>query len=138
VFYALLLAAPVEWLLRGRPAGAWQLVAAGIFLAGLVGYRRAGSALGPHLGPLIAPREPAALVAEGPYRRRRHPMYGAEIAMAFGAALTLGAWLSAGLAAVFTALVLGRIQVEERVLADRIPGYRSYQEKTYRLIPYVY
>ncbi len=83
--------APCEWWLGGRPAGVGQLLGAGLACAGVVGYRRAGRMLGDHLSPLIAPAEPATLVERGPYRRVRHPMYLAELAMAFGVPLLLGA-----------------------------------------------
>jgi protein-S-isoprenylcysteine O-methyltransferase Ste14 len=138
LFYALLVAAPVEWLARGRPADWLQLAGAALFLAGVVGYRRAGWALGERLSPLVAPREPAALVDRGPYRRVRHPMYLAELAMALGAPLTLAAILSLVVTLAFTAVVLRRIAVEERVLAERVPGYRAYVRRTSRLVPHVY
>jgi len=138
LFYAILLAAPLEWLLRGRP-GSWVAGAgAGLFLGGLVGYRGAGGALGEHLTPLLAPREPATLIERGPYRRLRHPMYLAELAMAAGAPVTLGAYTTLTLAAGFAFVVGRRIAVEERLLCEHMPGYRSYAARTYRLLPYVY
>jgi protein-S-isoprenylcysteine O-methyltransferase Ste14 len=138
VFYAILLAAPIEWLLRGRPDG-WVLgLGAGLFFAGLIGYRKAGGALGEQLTPLVAPCEPAMLVEGGPYRRLRHPMYLAELAMAGGAPLTLGAYATLVLAGAFALVVGQRIVIEERLLSERLPGYRAYAERTYRLFPYVY
>lgn len=138
VFYTLLLAAPLEWWWRGRPAGAGQLVGVALFLAGVVGYRVAGGALGEQLSPLVAPAEPARLVVHGPYGLLRHPMYTAELAMAGGAPWTLAACWSAVLAAAFAALLLRRISVEERALRGRLPEYDGYAGRTYRLIPYVY
>ena len=138
VFYALLCAAPIEWLWRGRPAGWLQLGGALVFLAGVLGYRRAGGALGAQLSPLVAPREPAVLVADGPYRWLRHPMYLAELAMAFGATGTLAAPIASGLAALFTVVIVRRIAHEERALAARLPEYRRYAARTHRLVPYVY
>jgi protein-S-isoprenylcysteine O-methyltransferase Ste14 len=138
IFYALLLAAPVEWWWRGRPAAWGQLVGATVFLAGVAGYRVAGAVLGDQLSPLVAPREPARLIDDGPYRRVRHPMYVAELAMTVGAPWTLGAWVSVLLAVAFAALVPYRIAVEERALRARIPEYAAYAARTYRLIPYVY
>jgi protein-S-isoprenylcysteine O-methyltransferase Ste14 len=137
-FYALLTAGPVEWLLRGRPAGWSQLAGVVLMLAGVAGYRWAGVALGDHLSPLVAPSEPAALVERGPYRRLRHPMYLAEIALAVGAPLTLGACFTLLLSALFVALVIHRIGVEERCLAQRLATYPDYAARTHRLIPYVY
>jgi protein-S-isoprenylcysteine O-methyltransferase Ste14 len=138
IFYALLVAAPIEWWLRGRPAGWLGITGAVLFGLGIVAYRKAGGALGAQLSPLIAPREPARLIEMGLYRRLRHPMFLAEIAMACGAALTLEARISALLAIVFAAVVLRRIAVEEHALATRFPEYRAYAARTYRLIPYVY
>lgn len=138
VFYLVLLVAPLEWMVRGRPAMPWQLVAAAIFGLGVWGYRSWGRALGESLSPLIAPREPARLVEQGPYRIIRHPMYLAEMAMAFGAPLTLGATLTMILSVVFTMLVMHRIGVEENALQARLPAYAAYAQRTYRLVPYVY
>ena len=138
VFYALLAAAPLEWWLRGRDAGWRVLAGAALFALGLYGYRRAGAALGPQLGPLVAPPEPATLVAAGPYARVRHPMYRAEIAMAAGTALMLGGPVAALLALVFAALVVHRIGREEQALAERLPDYAGYVRRTARLVPHVY
>lgn len=138
VFYLLLAMAPLEWLWRGRPASWGQGVAAVVFALGVFGYRRAGRTLGDVLSPLIAPREPATLVTHGAFRRVRHPMYRAEIAMAFGAPLTLGASLGLLLGLIFSWGVLRRIGVEEAVLAERLPAYRDYAQRTKRLVPYVY
>lgn len=138
VFYALLLAAPIEWLVRGRPAGALQIVGAIVLLAGVAGYRRAGRALGDQLGPLIAPAEPAVLVERGPYGRLRHPMYLAELAMAFGVPGLLAASWTFVLSGLFAVLVIQRIGVEERALAERLPDYPAYAARTSRLLPHVY
>jgi protein-S-isoprenylcysteine O-methyltransferase Ste14 len=137
-FYVILLAAPVEWLVRGRPGGWSELGGAVLFLCGIWGYRHAGGTLGEQLSPLVAPCEPARLVEKGLYRSVRHPMYLAQLAMAFGAPLALGAWVTTILALPFVVIVLRRIRVEEAVLLARIPGYRTYMERTHRLLPHVY
>jgi protein-S-isoprenylcysteine O-methyltransferase Ste14 len=137
-FYAVLLLAPVEWWWRGRPAGAVQLLGAVLGIAGVVGYRRAGRALGDQLSPLVAPSEPAELVARGPYGAIRHPMYLAEIALAVGVPLLLGARVSLLASAAFVVLVLRRIQIEEESLAARLPAYAAYAARTHRLVPHVY
>jgi protein-S-isoprenylcysteine O-methyltransferase Ste14 len=138
VFYGLLAAAPAEWWLRGRPAAWTQLVGALLLFAGVAGYRRAGRALGDQLGPLIAPAEPAVLIERGPYERLRHPMYRAEVAMAFGVPLLLRAHWTLVISIVFAVLVVRRIAVEERALAERLPDYPAYAARTSKLIPHVY
>ncbi|MEO6025322.1 MAG: isoprenylcysteine carboxylmethyltransferase family protein [Candidatus Binatia bacterium] len=138
VFYALLMAAPIEWVFRGRPAGAMQILGALLLGAGVAGYLHAGRALGNQLGPLIAPAEPAVLIERGPYGRLRHPMYLAELAMAFGAPALLAASWTFFLSGLFTVLVIQRIGVEERALAERLSDYPAYAARTSRLIPHVY
>jgi len=138
LFYAVVLLAPVEWWLRGRPAAACQLVGAGLAFAGVAGYRRAGRTLGDSLSPLVAPVEPATLVERGVYGRIRHPMYLAELALAFGLPIVLGAcWALVG-SVLFAGAVVHRIGVEERALAERLPAYPDYVARTARLIPHVY
>lgn len=138
VFYAIVMTAPVEWWWRGRPAGIVHVLGLALAVAGVAGYRLAGRSLGDQLGPLVAPSEPAVLVERGPYRSIRHPMYLAELTLAFGLPLLLGAYWSLGLSLVFTAVVLHRIGVEEDALAARLPDYPAYAARTARLIPHVY
>ncbi|MCC6767253.1 MAG: isoprenylcysteine carboxylmethyltransferase family protein [Deltaproteobacteria bacterium] len=138
LFYLLLLAAPVEWWLHGRPAAAWQLAGAALAAAGVHGYRRAGRALGDQLGPLVAPVEPARLIDRGWYGRIRHPMYLAELALAFGLPLVLAARWTLALSGLFLAAVVHRIEIEERALAARCPEYAAYASRTSRLVPHVY
>ena len=138
VFYALLLAAPCEWWWRGRPTAPVQLVGLALAVAGVVGYRRSGRALGEQLTPLVAPAEPAALVEAGPYRRIRHPMYLAELAIAAGVPVLLTAYLTLVVSAVFAALVVHRIGVEEKLLGARFAAWADYAARTSRLVPHVY
>jgi protein-S-isoprenylcysteine O-methyltransferase Ste14 len=124
--------------LRGRPADAWQLLGVVLFAAGVAGYRRAGRALGDQLSPLVRPREPVHVIAAGPYRRVRHPMYRAELAIAVGAPLTLGASATVLLSIVFAALVVRRIHLEEELFNSHTPEYAAYAARTHRLFPHVY
>lgn len=137
-FYGIVLLAPLEWWWRGCPASEVQLIGLALAVAGVVGYRVAGRSLGDQLGPLVAPAEPAMLVERGPFRRIRHPMYLAELAMAVGLPLLLGAFWTLGLSLVFAAIVVHRIGVEEGALAARLPDYPAYAARTARLVPHVY
>lgn len=138
IFYGLVLMAPLEWWLRGRPAGMIQIAGVGLALGGVVGYRWAGRALGDQLSPLVAPAEPAVLVVRGPYRHLRHPMYLAELALAFGVPLMLGVTWTLVPSALFAVAILHRIGVEERAVAARLPAYPDYAARTSRLIPHVF
>ena len=78
------------------------------------------------------------LVARGPYRAIRHPMYLALLLLTLPlvvtefSALRLAMWL-----ALFADLLL-KLNYEEELLAARLEGYREYQQHTYRFIPLIY
>ena len=77
------------------------------------------------------------VVTRNPYRWIRHPSYAGLLLIALGGGLGVGNWLSLAICAIVPPLgMLPRIAVEEaelnRVLGDQ---YRSYQARTYRLVP---
>lgn len=81
------------------------------------------------------------LVQSGPYRRVRHPGYIANILVYWSATTLLTPSLLLG-SAVGIALYLAydyRIRYEEKMLVSFFgKSYRSYQEHTWKLIPWVY
>ena len=123
------------------PWPAWPLLAASALLV------TAGGALG--LAALAAnrpgnfnihpaPREGGQLIAHGPYRRLRHPMYAAVLLLTAAAAVvaaslpaTLG-WL------LLLGVLLIKAGLEERWLAAHHAGYAAYCRHTWRLLPGVY
>ena len=124
------------WPAAVRPDAA-QLVGAVLFLGRRrrlpAGRARARAAAEPARGP----REPAAVVDAGPYRRVRHPMYRAELAMAFGAPLTLGAMLTVVLSIVFSALLLQRIgsrRTRSATACPRIATTRRARSGSFRIV----
>jgi protein-S-isoprenylcysteine O-methyltransferase Ste14 len=80
-----------------------------------------------------------AVVDTGPYRYVRHPMYAAIVLFVVGTPLLLGAWLGVPIGALFVALLMQRIILEERTLRAELPGYVAYMSQVkYRLIPYIW
>lgn len=79
------------------------------------------------------------VVATGPYRWVRHPMYLAVLVTYIASPLALAS-IWALLPALFLPIILaGRIRDEERLLESELEGYREYQAKTrYRLFPGVW
>ena len=79
------------------------------------------------------------LIDTGLYGRVRHPLYSGGVLMALGLPIALGSWwglLPALLAAI--SLIL-RINFEEKMLVDGMPGYADYQKRVpYKLLPKVY
>jgi protein-S-isoprenylcysteine O-methyltransferase Ste14 len=83
-------------------------------------------------------RAGAQLVTRGPYRVIRHPMYSALLLVGLG--LVLGApsllrWL---LWLTLLCDLMIKLTYEERLLARRFNDYSTYQQRTWRLIPFVY
>lgn len=84
--------------------------------------------------PVCVDEAPRALIATGPYRLGRHPMYlGATLVLA-GTALALGsAAAGAVVAAYFAWLALGPVRREEAALHARFgPAWRAYAARTRR------
>jgi protein-S-isoprenylcysteine O-methyltransferase Ste14 len=75
----------------------------------------------------------------GPYRRVRHPGYAGSLLVWSGFGLSSGS--AAVLGTVATLLVpayVRRMEAEERLLMQHLPGYKSYAQRTTRLVPKVW
>jgi protein-S-isoprenylcysteine O-methyltransferase Ste14 len=76
------------------------------------------------------------VIASGPYRFIRHPMYAGLIQLHQSLALILGSTWTMGLAALITIMFLWRTALEDRTLRRELPGYEEYTTITrYRLMP---
>jgi protein-S-isoprenylcysteine O-methyltransferase Ste14 len=138
IFYALLVGAPIEAVLRGGASGG-RLLGALCFAAGVVAYRVAGRSLGPALSPLVSPRPEATLVTHGPYRWLRHPMYLGQVLIAVGAPLTVGARLVLCLAVPAFVVLTVRAHLEDAALARAFPmDHPQYVDRTKRLLPFLF
>ena len=85
-----------------------------------------------------APREGGSLVAHGPYRWIRHPMYSAVIAFGLACAWSAAsrwAWLAV---AALVAVLLVKAAYEERWMLQAHPGYADYRRRTRRFLPGLY
>jgi protein-S-isoprenylcysteine O-methyltransferase Ste14 len=76
------------------------------------------------------------VIDTGPYAFVRHPMYSGAVLYFAGIALLLGSWPGLVLSPVFFVLFSIRAGIEERALADGLPGYADYLTRVrYRLVP---
>ncbi|MBV8302111.1 MAG: isoprenylcysteine carboxylmethyltransferase family protein [Candidatus Dormibacteraeota bacterium] len=82
--------------------------------------------------------EARRLVTTGPYRLIRHPLYTAEIIVAFGAVLTRPALWPTAMLLPFVAVQMLRARYEERLLRSTFPEYTAYARRSARIIPGVY
>lgn len=76
------------------------------------------------------------VVTDGLYGLIRHPMYGAVIVWALALPLALGSFWALLPGAASAALLLVRTVREDRMLRERLPGYREYADRVkFRLLP---
>ncbi len=76
------------------------------------------------------------VVAVGPYRHIRHPMYAGMIFYDWSLPLLLGSWWALAVGAAMTGVVILRTVLEDETLRRELPGYAGYsQQVRYRLIP---
>lgn len=78
------------------------------------------------------------LVTVGPYRFIRHPIYTSICLFCFAAVAGHASLITVVLGVLVMAGAFMRMTAEERLLAQRYPGYRLYSSATKRMVPYVF
>jgi protein-S-isoprenylcysteine O-methyltransferase Ste14 len=75
----------------------------------------------------------------GPYRRVRHPGYAGSLLVWSGFGLSSGSAVVLGtVASLLVPAYIRRMEAEERLLVQQLPGYESYAQRTTRLVPKVW
>lgn len=122
------LAPPVRW--SGAIVGACSLLL----------FVWVHHSLGQNFSSLLALRDDHTLVTRGPYRWVRHPMYSAFYLLHIAVfLLSANAFIGLTWIAGLTGIVVLRIPVEERMLAERFGlTYVAYMERTGRLLPHIF
>jgi protein-S-isoprenylcysteine O-methyltransferase Ste14 len=90
------------------------------------------------LSPFPRPIAGAPLIESGAYRLIRHPIYSGLVLGAIGWGLISGSILAIGTAGLLFLLLAGKSRREEAWLSAEHPGYGAYQQRTKRLIPWIY
>jgi protein-S-isoprenylcysteine O-methyltransferase Ste14 len=86
-----------------------------------------------------APRSSDKLVARGPYRLVRHPMYAAALSIALGLAGLTQSLACLGVFCTYLVVVLLLVPVEEEGLRQAYgEQYAAYQQEVKRLFPFVH
>lgn len=109
-----------------------------IYTAGLALAIRSRSELGTNWSDIEAGSVHANhnIVANGPYRYIRHPIYIGDLLLLLGLELALNSWLVLGVL-LLAPLVLRQALKEEQRLARSLPDYEAYRAQTKRFIPFV-
>jgi protein-S-isoprenylcysteine O-methyltransferase Ste14 len=114
-----------------------QALGLGLWAVGVIVLVWAARILGRYMD-VDGVTEDHQLVASGPYRFVRHPVYGSFTAIAAGLALVFRSSLLAGVAAVWLAAALWWAAAEEALLSSPEglgDAYRAYSERTGRFLP---
>ena len=86
-----------------------------------------------------APRPEDKLISDGPYSLIRHPMYTAALSIALGLAFLIQSGAVIGVFFIYLVLITPLIVMEENTLRKAYDEqYRVYQQKTRKLVPFIY
>ncbi len=117
-----------------RPTASWVLVIIGsvIILWAIQSIRLGNLSILPFV------REGGYMVAKGPYKYIRHPMYTGLIFIAWGLVANEITVLRTICALILTLVLIVKLQIEEEYLKKSFPPYQEYQQRTKRLFPFIY
>jgi len=94
--------------------------------------------LGTNYSPCFDSHRPFRIVTKGSYRCVRHPLYLANILQGLGYAILSGSLWVLALSGYGIFKIVSALVKEESYLTKTFPGYKTYQSRTSRLIPFVY
>ncbi len=123
------------WLLIFHRSWEWRLI--GLIVAGLALtlFIWAMRTLAEQYTPCHVARVPNRLVERGPYRFIRHPVYAANLWLLSAMVLVSGSlWIVVNLVILICHYV-PTIILEERAIAERMPEYEKYAQRTGRIFP---
>lgn len=114
----------------------WLIVlSAVLFLAGYAMYAEVLRE-NAYLSRTVEVQAGQKVISTGLYGVVRHPMYSATLLMFLSMPLILGSWWGFVIQLVYPALIIVRLQAEERLLVQELDGYAEYRQKVkYRLLP---
>lgn len=86
-----------------------------------------------------APRQDDQLIASGPYRLIRNPMYSAALGIALGLSFLLQSLAFFAVFAIYLLLILLLLPMEEEGLRKKYgAAYAAYRGKTKKLVPFLF
>ncbi len=116
-----------------------RYVGLGLFSLGFAAMHWAEASLDRQFSVEVTIQEDHRLVTDGPYRVLRHPRYLGIIVFTTGISLVYRSWLGLILVAALTAVLIWRIQDEEKLMHQAFGAdWEAYCQRSWRLIPFVY
>jgi protein-S-isoprenylcysteine O-methyltransferase Ste14 len=84
------------------------------------------------------PKKDIRLVTSGPYRYIRHPMYTSVLLMMIAFVIQSPSLENILLWLLLLTVLLAKIKIEERLIPLHIPEYILYQQRSWKLIPFIF
>ena len=81
------------------------------------------------------PRAGGRMIAHGPYRWVRHPMYTSVALGALASVLAVPGWITSAWALALGPVLVAKALLEERWMRRAHPGYAAYMTGTSRFLP---
>jgi protein-S-isoprenylcysteine O-methyltransferase Ste14 len=92
-----------------------------------------------YLSRTIEVQENQKVIDSGLYGIVRHPMYAVTIFLFLSIPVVLGSWWALLCMSPYPVLIAIRILNEEKVLEEKLVGYKEYKSKVkYRLLPFIW
>lgn len=124
---------------RSGPRADWMFwVAAALTAGGLLFAVWARVHLGRNWSATVTIKDQHELIADGPYRFVRHPIYTGLLVALLGTALARGDWRGMLAVAIATWALWRKLTIEERWLGQQFgDAYAAYRRRVAALIPFI-
>lgn len=121
------------------PLPMWLSIAAAVlFLAAYLLYAEVLRE-NAYLSRTIEVQENQKVIDAGLYGIVRHPMYMATLLLFLSMPLVLGSFIAFVVFLVYPAIIIKRLEDEEKFLETALEGYTEYKKKVkYRLLPFIW
>ena len=94
--------------------------------------------IGSNWSGVVMVKKDHELIQSGPYAIARHPTYSGFIFALLGTVMVLDEWRGIIGFVILVVSFLWKIGKEEKMLSNQFQNYSDYQQKTKKIIPFIY